>query len=103
VLDKLTHASFNPYVQDTFLIRPGDGEPLEAKLISVTELPAGQPNTDQSGGRTPFSIIFRTANSERVLRQAIYTLEHPDMGEFGIFLVPIGPDEHGMRYEAVFT
>ncbi|MFN7117495.1 MAG: DUF6916 family protein [Saprospiraceae bacterium] len=28
---------------------------------------------------------------------------HPNIGELYIFLVPLGPDAEGMRYEAVFT
>ena len=33
----------------------------------------------------------------------MYRVEHEDIGSFEIFLVPIGPDEKGMKYEAVFT
>jgi hypothetical protein len=38
-----------------------------------------------------------------ILPQRIYRLRHPVMGELDLFLVPIGPDGEGMRYEAVFT
>jgi hypothetical protein len=37
------------------------------------------------------------------LPQRIYRVEHAGIGAFEIFLVPIGPDEGGHRYEAVFT
>jgi len=30
-------------------------------------------------------------------------MEHPGIGTFELFLVPIGPDEKGLRYEAIFT
>jgi hypothetical protein len=30
-------------------------------------------------------------------------MEHPEIGVFELFLVPIGPDEKGLRYEAIFT
>ncbi len=41
--------------------------------------------------------------AESHLEQAIYALEHAEMGMLELFLVPLGPHEDGMRYEAVFT
>ena len=38
-----------------------------------------------------------------LLPQRIYPLEHAQLGVFELFLVPIGPDQHGMCYEAVFA
>ena len=38
-----------------------------------------------------------------VLEQMIRRLEHDELGAFELFLVPIGPDDTGMRYEAVFA
>ena len=32
-----------------------------------------------------------------------YLLEHDQMGEFEIFLVPVSQSERGFRYEAVFN
>ena len=55
-----------------------------------------------STGREPFSVVFR-APATPVLAQMIRRLEHPELGAFELFLVPIGPDDVGMRYEAVFT
>jgi hypothetical protein len=40
---------------------------------------------------------------EPILEQRTYEVEHQDMGLFALFLVPIGPDDEGMRYEAVFN
>jgi len=37
------------------------------------------------------------------LPQRIYRMEHPDIGAFDLFVVPIRPDDKGMRYEAVFN
>lgn len=103
MLDKLTFTSFEPYLHHSFSIRSGDEDPLEVELISVTELSDGGAHSLSEGERIPFSIIFRDARSEPVLQQAIYTVEHPQLGALGIFLVPIGPDEHGLCYEAVFN
>jgi hypothetical protein len=35
--------------------------------------------------------------------QAIYAMRHPTLGALDVFLVPIGPDAVGMRYQAVFN
>jgi hypothetical protein len=47
-------------------------------------------------------LLFRGPRTP-VLPQRIYRLEHAVMGPLEIFLVPIGPDAEGMRYQAVFT
>lgn len=52
-------------------------------------------------GRQPFSLLFRSPDGTSV-PQAGYPVEHPGLGEFDLFVVPLGPDAGGMRYEAVF-
>lgn len=37
------------------------------------------------------------------LPQATYRIENANLGVLEVFLVPIGPDESGMRYEATFN
>ena len=51
-----------------------------------------------------FSLLF-VAKDAHHLPQAIYPLNHPELGQVDIFLVPIGPvpGGGGFGYEAVFT
>jgi hypothetical protein len=49
-----------------------------------------------------FSIFFRGPHG-MLLEQKIYTFEHDKMGTFDMFIVPIGVDEDGYTYEAVFN
>jgi hypothetical protein len=35
--------------------------------------------------------------------QRIYPMDHPTLGPFEVFLVPVGSDEHGMLSELVFN
>lgn len=81
------------------LCAPGDGE-LELCLTEVTPLSTASaaPGTP----RTPFALYFHGPSSPWA-RQATYRLENGSLGAVEIFLVPLGPDERGMRYEAVFT
>ena len=74
---------------------------MDFELISVTEL-GESTGTEPPDGRQPFSIVFR-GPGDVLLPQRIYMIEHEEIGAFDLFLVPIGPDERGLRYEAIFT
>jgi hypothetical protein len=54
------------------------------------------------GSRTQFSLVFR-GGPDPPLQQRIYCLEHEQLGALDLFLVPLGPDAAGQRYEAVFN
>lgn len=102
-LASLSYAHFAPLVNQQFRIYPESGAPIKAELISVADL--GQRPTAKKGQvrQRTFSIILRGPQSDIYLPQHIYTVEHSRLGKHKIFLVPIGPDEQGMRYEAVFN
>lgn len=100
MLDKLTHESFTPHVNDTFDLKRDDGEDLGLELVEAT--PMGSP--PKGDRRHSFSVLFHCPE-EQPLPQQTYAVEHGEMGELELFLVPVGPDEEkkGMLYEAVFT
>ena len=52
--------------------------------------------------REPFSLLFRGPGNLQ-LPQRTYRIEHDPMGTFDLFIVPLGPDDQGFRYEAIFT
>ena len=52
--------------------------------------------------RKQFSLFF-TGPLDRAVPQGVVRLEHGDLGELGLFLVPLGPQEELMRYEAAFS
>jgi hypothetical protein len=54
-----------------------------------------------AGERTGFSLEFLGPPGP-LLPQRIYCLEHPRLGRLEIFLVPLGREDRGVRYEAVF-
>ncbi|WP_027891001.1 DUF6916 family protein [Calidithermus chliarophilus] len=92
----LTLALFEPLVGSVFSIPFVEGS-FELTLIEAQPLPPRVPGAR----REPFALLFRGPRSP-VLPQRIYPLEHPTLGRQEIFVVPIGPDDAGMRYEAVF-
>jgi hypothetical protein len=90
-LEALTADDFAPLRDQPFRLS-ADGPPLALTLVEVT---AGD------GGR-PFSLLFR-GPAEPLLPQRIYRIEHQALGALELFLVPVGREPDGLRYEAVFT
>ena len=98
MLGELTQLDFAPLVTDRFRLVES-GVELDLELLSAE---AATVSGHQASGRAPFSLVFR-APREPLLPQRIYALQHSALGVLDIFLVPIGPDESGQRYEAVFS
>jgi hypothetical protein len=95
-LQDLTPVSFEALLNNRFQLHV-DGSTLDLELFEVARL------EEHDGPRKqPFSVFFRGPRNV-VLPQAIYRVEHERLGALDIFLVPIGPDGQGMRYEAVFN
>lgn len=94
-LETLTAESFSLRMEERFALSIPEG-PIELTLTELEEFgPA-------AGGRNAFSIRF-IGPPRPVLPQAIYRLENEVTGPLDVFLVPLGPNSGGMRYEAVFT
>ena len=101
MLENFTIETFSEHLGSTFNIHPDDTGQVDVELISATGLgeSAGEEPPDR---KRPFSIIFR-GPGDGLLPQRVYRMEHEEIGSFELFLVPIGPDEKGLRYEAIFT
>ena len=101
-LKNLEASYFTDYLNQPFSITADSGEQIEAELSQVTVLETRQADASQEKRRQPFSIVF-TGLMQPVLPQGIYLLKHEKVGPLNLFMVPIGPDKRGMRYEAVFN
>ena len=95
---RLTYSTFEIQINRIFQIRFDSESPVE--LVLTQAILFGKSLTPDHW--QPFSLIFHATGSS-VLPQKIYPLEHEQLGVLELFLVPIGPDEKGMRYEAVFN
>jgi hypothetical protein len=91
----LEHEEFSRHLNTKFRIRLNDTETTEAELIEISEHLV-------SPRQERFAITFRTSN-EIFLGQGLRGLEHDQMGNFDLFLVPTGRDDEGTFYEAVFN
>jgi hypothetical protein len=78
------------------------GQRVEFELIEAQSLPAHARPDGQANPRESFSLVFRGPPGP-ALPQRLYALEEESLGKLEIFLVPIGPDASGQRYEAVFN
>jgi hypothetical protein len=96
MLATLTVEDFAPIVGQPLAL----GEP--APTMSLELLSAAAARSRPAGGRTGFSLLFR-GPADRPLAQGIHSIQHPALGMLDIFLVPVGPDAHGLQYEAIFN
>ena len=95
MIERLEHADFVKHLNSKFRIRVSESETVESELTQVSELLL-------SPRQERFSLVFRTSN-DFFLGQGQRPLEHDVMGQIELFLVPIGRDEAGTYYEAVFN
>jgi hypothetical protein len=102
VLETFTLSTFAQYLGQKFRIGLDSAHRLEVELIEANSLGEGPSGGEESKKRAPFSLVFR-GPKDLLLPQRIYPFEHEGLGSFPIFIVPIGVDENGLRYEAVFT
>lgn len=97
MIEAFTAETFAVLVGDEFRVHDDHGRVLELRLAAA--VPVG---LAPERGREPFSILFRGPVAP-ILPQRTYAVDHDALGRFDLFLVPLGPDDAGARYEAVFA
>ena len=93
--------AFEPLVGDAFRATTSAGQSFDLVLAAAEATPYGDPST-YNGRRMPFSLLFR-AEDGTLLPQQTFSLSHAEAGDVDLFLVPLGPENGGMRYEAVVS
>lgn len=99
MLESFTIATFQPHVGERFTVGTHD---LVLRLTSIEDWSRRAGSHSAEYARAPFSLLFHALDGKHV-PQGTYALKHDRIGEFGLFIVPLGPDSEGMRYQAVFT
>jgi hypothetical protein len=95
----LTEQEFSRHLNTKFRLQLADGPPIDLELVEVKGYLT---KAGEQTGMERFSAFFK-GPTEPHLAQNTYSLQHDQMGEFPIFLVPIARDEQGVRYEAVYN
>ena len=91
--------SFWPHLNTKFRVSVNSADPLELELVEVA-LRQSEPN--EPTGMERFSLFFY-GPATAFLPQQTYEVVHPEMGALLMFIVPIGQDQRGIKYEAVFN
>jgi hypothetical protein len=104
MLESFDRDTFAGRVGERFRLDLDGAGTLELELVEFTDLSprSAGPRRPDGTRRSPFSLEFRGPR-DPVLPQRIYRLEHEALGGFDLFLVPVGRDQAGTRYEAIFT
>jgi hypothetical protein len=84
-----------PEIQTIFRVHRPDSPRLELTLSEVED-GASTPTQEQF-------LLFFYGSADSNLGQGTFELEHESLGQLQIFLVPIGIDSRGIRYQAVFN
>ena len=98
-LSLLKLEDFQTCLGQTFTVMLEDTDSLELELIQVKPIGAFDSEAET---RQSFSLLFR-GPIEPMLPQQLYELKNATLGKQRIFLVPVGPDESGMLYDATFN
>lgn len=91
----LTRTMFEQNLNTQFWLLDESLQPHAMDLIELTD-GYSTPRQEQ------FSLRFR-GDRNQVFPQRIYPMKHDSIGDFDLFLVPIGRDDSGTFYEAVFN
>ncbi len=92
-------ADFLPYVGTDFMLALENGAAYSLRLLSAQPLSA---SLGANALRESFDLCFLGAGPLR-LEQDLYRLTHSVSESRDIFLVPIGSNELGFLYQAVFN
>lgn len=91
----LSQAEFTPHLNTKFKIHTDALGVVEAELIDIT----GKKLENQES----FSLIFSTAK-DKIFDQKIYKIDHPEMGELELFMVPVTSNKKDeMHYQVIFS
>ena len=94
MVETLSARHFSPHLGSGFAVAGFEGVVLKLKVVS--------PCPPTPFRKEPFNLLF-IGPLQPVLPQAIYRLESLAMEPVEIFLVPVGRNEAGIEYEAVFN
>ena len=94
-LAQMTAATFFPLVNTGFRVQMDPDRVVEMRLTAVVEN-ALSPEVES------FTLSF-LAPPGAPARQGSYPVVHDALGEFELFIVPVGRDARGVEYEAVFN
>lgn len=92
--DVLNHKTLSAQLNTKFTVADAP-ESFKIELVEITEPTA-------TASQTFFSLYF-FGGEKFQLPQGTFRLQHEKLGELFLFLVPVGREPTGYKYEAVFN
>lgn len=105
LLNYYTSATFKPYVKTLFHLRSGRSDTRYVRLVEVKDICDA---SDQESVKTLgdcFSLVFLGMRNQ-TSKQNTYKVQHPALGKFSLFLVPVGrrtPRTNQQYYQAIIN
>lgn len=98
-----THQAFSDSLGSGFQVQVSHELHETLVLRSISDLGVS-PASTPTHPKEQFSLIFEAENANYYPQQ-IYGFDHPVIGQFDLFIVPIGPDNvsKNMCYQAIFN
>lgn len=90
--EKFSQEKFTKNLYTSFTAKSESTDPVELKLTEVKMI---HPNSDA------FSLLF-VGPSTNFLHQHTYKFHHEVIGDFELFIVPVGERQEGFIYQAIF-
>jgi len=103
-LDSISATALAEQVNTSFAVADRGAAVTTLRLTAVQTYPARCTSSvaSEEVSRECFSLLF-TGDADRILGQDTYWFEHPGIGRFAMFIVPVGAtDGSASVYEGVF-
>lgn len=94
MIETATIETFSQLTNKKFVMHFGDSQSTALELVNVADV-------GSSDRQIQFSLVFVGRNAP--VMQGIYRLDHDELGALDLFLVPIGMDQNGVQFEAIFN
>jgi hypothetical protein len=101
-LEQLNFESFAGLVKTNFRVWVDDQDSLDLELCEITPRRVSSTGGSRNLTYEQFALEF-LGPVDRLLPQRIYSFESAPIGRFELFIVPVGRDANGTRYQAAFN
>jgi hypothetical protein len=101
-LDQISYENFAGLVNTDFHVWIDAQHSVPLKLSEITPRQVIATGGSKGVSYESFALLF-LGSAEQVWPQQIYGLESAALGRFELFIVPIGRDANGTRYQAAFN
>ena len=95
MLEKLKPTTFAKHLNSEFQVQDPAAQPFALKLVQVVR-------RTKTAQYEAFSLLFH-GPAAHFIPQGIHKINHTQLGEVDLFLVPVGKNDNGFEYEAVFN